>query len=83
MWSGMSAFEEGEAETPPAGVIIVDPFCDYLGRRCQKILEEAGYAVVQVGARYEVEVNARLTNRVRASRTYGRVRVFLCAQCRH
>lgn len=43
----MSAFEAGESEAPPAGVIVVDPFCDYLGKRCIAILEEAGYAVVQ------------------------------------
>lgn len=47
IWKGMSAFEAGESEPPPAGVIVVDPFCDYLGKRCIKILEEAGYAVVQ------------------------------------
>lgn len=47
IWKGMSAFEAGEAEAPPAGVIVVDPFCDYLGKRCITILEEAGYAVVQ------------------------------------
>lgn len=44
----MSAFEAGETEAPPAGVIVVDPFCDYLGKRCIEILEAAGYAVVQV-----------------------------------
>ncbi|CAN0546901.1 unnamed protein product, partial [Ectocarpus sp. 12 AP-2014] len=51
----MSAFEDAEtgAEAedggaPVAGVIVVDPFCDYLGKRCINILEEAGYAVVQV-----------------------------------
>lgn len=43
----MSAFEAGEMEAPPAGVIVVDPFCDYLGKRCIEILEKAGYAVVQ------------------------------------
>ncbi|CAM9125023.1 unnamed protein product [Laminaria digitata] len=43
----MSAFEAGETEAPPAGVIVVDPFCDYLGKRCIEILEAAGYAVVQ------------------------------------
>ncbi|CAN0350744.1 unnamed protein product [Pylaiella littoralis] len=48
IWKGMSAFEAGESEAPPAGVIVVDPFCDYLGKRCIAILEEAGYAVVQV-----------------------------------
>ena len=47
IWKGMSTFEAGESEAPPAGVIIVDPFCDYLGKRCIQILEEAGYAVVQ------------------------------------
>lgn len=47
VWKGMSAFEAGECEAPPAGVIVVDPFCDYLGKRCIEILEEAGYAVVQ------------------------------------
>lgn len=47
IWKGMSAFEAGECEAPPAGVIVVDPFCDYLGKRCIEILEEAGYAVVQ------------------------------------
>lgn len=43
----MSAFEEGESEAPAAGVIVVDGFCDYLGKKCVHILEEAGYAVVQ------------------------------------
>lgn len=47
----MSAFEDAESEAeegpPVAGVIVVDPFCDYLGKRCIDILEEAGYAVVQ------------------------------------
>ena len=43
----MSAFEAGESDAPSAGVIVVDPFCDYLGKRCIDILEEAGYAVVQ------------------------------------
>ncbi|CAN0245566.1 unnamed protein product [Ectocarpus fasciculatus] len=38
--------EEGEGGAPVAGVIVVDPFCDYLGKRCIDILEEAGYAVV-------------------------------------
>lgn len=47
IWKGMSAFEAGETEAPPAGVIVVDPFCDYLGKRCIDILEAAGYAVVQ------------------------------------
>lgn len=47
IWKGMSAFEAGESEAPPAGVIVVDPFCDYLGKRCIRLLEEAGYAVVQ------------------------------------
>lgn len=50
IWKGMSAFEAGESEAPPAGVIVVDPFCDYLGKRCIRILEEAGYAVVQASA---------------------------------
>eukprot|EP00752_Nemacystus_decipiens_P001229 g1228.t1 len=48
IWKGMSAFEAGESEAPPAGVIVVDPFCDYLGKRCIRLLEEAGFAVVQV-----------------------------------
>lgn len=47
IWKGMSAFEAGDSAAPPAGVIVVDPFCDYLGKRCIAILEEAGYAVVQ------------------------------------
>lgn len=47
VWKGMSAFEAGEADPPSAGVIVVDPFCDYLGKRCIDILEGAGYAVVQ------------------------------------
>lgn len=51
IWKGMSAFEAGESEAPPAGVIVVDPFCDYLGKRCIGILEEAGYAVVQASKR--------------------------------
>ncbi|CAM9099654.1 unnamed protein product [Scytosiphon promiscuus] len=42
----MLAFEAGESPAPSAGVIVVDPFCDYLGKRCIAILEEAGYAVV-------------------------------------
>lgn len=58
IWRGMSAFEDGEIDAPAAGVIMVDPFCDYLGKRCIKILEDAGFAVVQAssltdsGARY-------------------------------
>ncbi|CAM9221152.1 unnamed protein product [Ectocarpus sp. 8 AP-2014] len=55
IWKGMSAFEDAETGSeaeeggaPVAGVIVVDPFCDYLGKRCINILEEAGYAVVQV-----------------------------------
>lgn len=54
IWKGMSAFEDAETGSeaeeggaPVAGVIVVDPFCDYLGKRCIDILEEAGYAVVQ------------------------------------
>lgn len=43
----MTAFEEGQAEAPAAGVIIVDPFCDYLGIKCEKRLTDAGYAVVK------------------------------------
>ncbi|CAM9664089.1 unnamed protein product, partial [Choristocarpus tenellus] len=33
---------------PAAGVVIVDPFCEYLGKRATRMLEEAGYAVMQV-----------------------------------
>lgn len=49
IWEGMGAFQAGEMEAPPPwGVIIVDGFCDYLGRRCARLLKEAGYAVVEV-----------------------------------
>lgn len=48
IWKGVSAFEAGDSEAPQAGVIVVDPFCDYLGKRCIDVLEGAGYAVVQV-----------------------------------
>lgn len=50
MWDGVIAFEDGEADAPPAGVIVVDGFCDYLGKRCAQVLEEAGYAVVQANS---------------------------------
>lgn len=59
IWKGMSAFEAAESEAPPAGVIVVDPFCDYLGKRCIRILEEAGYAVVQ--ARAQTKSNEQST----------------------
>lgn len=59
IWKGMSAFEAGESEAPPAGVIVVDPFCDYLGKRCIKLLEQAGYAIVQARAQSS-QTNTRL-----------------------
>lgn len=66
IWKGMSSFEAGKSEAPPAGVVIVDPFCDYLGKRCIQVLEEAGYAVVQAS-----------TGVVRITRSYRWLGVFV------
>lgn len=63
IWKGMSAFEAGESEAPPAGVIVVDPFCDYLGKRCIRILEEAGYAVVQARAQSTQHCSLRASHK--------------------
>ncbi|CAM9721217.1 unnamed protein product [Discosporangium mesarthrocarpum] len=56
IWRGMGAYEEGEMDVvPPAGVVVVDPFCDYLGKAAVNMVEEAGYAAVQTVSEHLID----------------------------